>query len=582
MLAGREGEWETVVAPSTTAQEILERHPTLRSIFLLRPDIAGSSSTPSDEEIAYFLLWAIIDGRHRYHGIVVDADYFDYVTAPVGGFLSRLEAFAALQRKDDPGPDISNANAIHVWYYAHAVRSLNLEIFVTGDELQTLAALSCIDDTSDGRISLYEKVVHEVVTPQGPAFNLKRPADRRAFKRWLSNDGRDAIPDWLRIPASTPTQKLSGVNLFGFAEGMLGIGEDVRALAKALQQSGIPIAVCNIALSERYAKTDQSNLTSFFVDRPIFPTNIFCVTAFETERARVLRGPHLFAGRYNIGYWPWELSSIPPYWHHVFDNVDEIWAMSHFLTNVYKRQTAKPVTYMPPYVNVETIERVDREEFGLEADDFVFLVMFDFNSFVSRKNPAGAITAFRRAFKEMSGRERLLIKTINGHIDPDSFDELLKDIAQDSRIVLADGPLTRPQTCGLISAADCFVSLHRAEGFGRVIAEAMFLGTPVIATDWSGSQSFLDETTGFPVACTLRPLRPGEYAYEEGSQWAEPDLDDAAATLWSVRKTPAVAAARAAAAKRRIQTSFGLEAVAQSVSERLTVISRRQSVANPQ
>jgi glycosyltransferase involved in cell wall biosynthesis len=588
MPAGRVSEWETVVAASkarpgeTRAHDILERHATLRSIFLLRPDIGGSSSMPSDEEIAYFLLWAIIDGRHRYHGIVIDADYFDYVTAPVGGFLSRLEAFAVLQRKDNPGAEVSNAGAIHVWYYAHAVRNLNLEIFVTGHELQTLAALTYMDDTPDGRISLYEKVVHEVITPQKPAFDLKRPADRRAFKRWLSNDGPDAIPDWLRIPPSTPTQNLSGVNLFGFAEGMLGIGEDVRALAKALQQSGIPIAVCNIALSERYAKTGQSNLASFFVDRPIFPTNIFCVTAFETERARVLRGPHLFAGRYNIGYWPWELSSIPPYWCHVFDNVDEIWAMSHFLEDAYKRQTTKPVTYMPPYVNVDRVERVDRAAFGLEADDFVFLVMFDFNSFVSRKNPAGAITAFRRAFKDKSGRERLLIKTINGHIDSDSFDKLLKEIAHDSRIVLVDGPLTRPQICGLISAVDCFVSLHRAEGFGRVIAEAMFLGTPVIATDWSGSQSFLNETNGFPVACTLRPLKPGEYAYEEGSQWAEPDLDDATATFRAVRKTPAVAAARAAAAKRRIETNFGLEAVAQGVAKRLAVIGRRQSTANPQ
>jgi hypothetical protein len=354
MLAGKVSEWETVVAPSiarageTRAHDIFERHPTLRSIFLLRPDIAGSSSTPSEGEIAYFLLWAVIDGRHRYHGIVVDADYFDYVTAPVGGFLSRLEAFAALQRKDNPGQEISNASAVHVWYYAHAVRNLNLEIFITANELLTLAVLPYIDDTSDGRISLYDKVVHDVITPQEPAFDLKQPADRRAFKRWLSIHGTDAIPDWLRIPTSIPMRKLSGVNLFGFAEGMLGIGEDVRALAKALQQSGIPIAVCNIALSERYAKTDRSNLASFFVDRPVFPTNIFCVTAFETERARICRGPYLFAGRYNIGYWPWELSRIPPYWRHVFDNVDEIWAMSRFLADVYKRHTAKPITYMPP------------------------------------------------------------------------------------------------------------------------------------------------------------------------------------------------------------------------------------------
>ena len=578
---------------------------------MMRPNIAGTSRYPTDEQAGYFLLWAAIYGRRQYHGIVIDANYFDYLTTPIGAYLTRLEAFAAFQH----ARSTAEVGQAHAWYYANCVRDLNLEIFITGRELHTLAAMPFIDDPEGTQISLYEKVVLDVA-PAARHFDLARREDRRAFKLWLAGEGGNHIPAWLELPQTENVRcrtglnvkgaSLSyggaangspppggegvdsarapldlapvGVNVIGFAEGVLGIGEDARAIAKVLRYANAPLAVHNFALSEQYAtSSDRSDLAAFFVNRPVFPINMFCVTAFDTERTRVEHGADVFVGRYNIGYWPWELTDIPRYWRQAFDCVDEIWAMSPFLVDVFSKYTQKPVVHMPPYVNVDRIEPMDRSELGFAPDDFVFLLMLDFNSYVTRKNPTGAVDAFRQAFPTHD-RERLLIKTINGHVHPNQLDELLRYVDQDARIVLADGPLTRPQTCGLIAAMDCFVSLHRAEGFGRVIAEAMFLGTPVIATDWSGSTSFLDENTGFPVAFMLRDVRSGEYPYEEGSQWAEPDADDAAEKFWIVRNMPSLTATKSAAAKHRIEKHHGLPTIAQKVAERIAAIEMRMRV----
>jgi glycosyltransferase involved in cell wall biosynthesis len=222
------------------------------------------------------------------------------------------------------------------------------------------------------------------------------------------------------------------------------------------------------------------------------------------------------------------------------------------------------------------VEPFDRAELNLEPDDFLFLTMLDFNSYVARKNPVGAIKAFKTAFAKGDGRERLIIKTINGHAHPEKLDELLTFVDDDPRIVLMDGPLSRAGTCGLIAAVDCFVSLHRAEGFGRVIAEAMFLGTPVVATDYSGSQTVLDETTGFPVACALREVLEGDYVYPEGSQWAEPDLADAAEKFRIVRSKKALVAKKVAKAKTLTRKNHGLDACADNVLARLATIAGRR------
>jgi glycosyltransferase involved in cell wall biosynthesis len=340
------------------------------------------------------------------------------------------------------------------------------------------------------------------------------------------------------------------------------MGEDARALSEALLSAGVQHSVFNVRYPAEIVPTDRFGHEAYLCDRPLFPVNVFCLPPFETARLKVTCGENLFAGRYNVGYWPWELTSLPHSWHFTFDIVDEIWASSEFLVDVFRRLTSKPVTYMPPFVGVADAPLFARERFGLTRTEVVFLCMFDFNSYVARKNPLAAIEAFRLAFPEADGRERLLIKTLNGKASPQALLDLQRQVARDDRIVLVDGGFARNEVSGLLQDVDCLVSLHRAEGFGRILAEAMLLGTPVIATDWSGSASFVSKATGFPVSCQLRSVCADEYVYTEGSKWAEPSIEDAARMMRLVRHNPGVVASITTAADHAVRQTYGLGAAA--------------------
>ena len=311
-----------------TALDIFDRHSLLRSLYFLRQDITGTSKRPTEAQAAFFLLWAAVHGRKEYHGLVIDRDYFDFLTSPTGPYFSRLEFFATFTAKRTS----SKLDDIHAWYYEHAIHDLGLEIFLTARE------------------------VH-------------------AYKKWVTSGLASKSQSTQPLNPAQPLHRRCdtlGVNLIGYANGLLGIGEDVRALASVVRHAGLPFAILNVQLSDLAATSEHNDLAAYFVDRPIFPVNIFCATAFETERLRAERGPNLFNGRYNIGYWPWELSRLPSFWQHVFDTVDEVWAISHFLADVYAKHTNKPVTYIPVYVNVEKVEAFDRKELNLDSGGLHF------------------------------------------------------------------------------------------------------------------------------------------------------------------------------------------------------------------
>jgi glycosyltransferase involved in cell wall biosynthesis len=576
------------------ALEIINRETELRSAYALwREDDADYPGTIEQQED--FLLWIVSIGRASYVNLKVGRDWLAFAVSPAPPFLSRIEAYVA--RKcgkaiGDPSP--SALNEIHFWYYTEAVASYRLGGFILPREASELARIVVYDAVSaQARISLLDIIVHATNETARSEFDLKRPSSRIDFRKWLDREGPAALPAWLPPPpgpaadpaarnpgeagsAAEPGQRAAegtiGVNLIGFADGVLGIGEDLRSFVKVARSAGAPFGVCNVAQSDEHATNQPSGLEALFIARPIFPVNLFCAPLFETERLRLSRGRDLFSARYNIGCWPWELSTLPDYWRHAFDHIDEIWAMSHFLFGVFSALTAKPVVYMPPCVHLDGVEDVDLGEFGLHADNFVFLALCDFNSHIARKNPVGAIRAFRAAFARRDCAERLLIKTINGHARPEKLDALLGEIGDDPRIVVVDGAFSRAATHGLVAAVDCFVSLHRSEGFGRVLAEAMLLRTPVVATGYSGSNSFLDETTGFPVSYRLVQVRPGDYPCSEGSEWAEPSLDDAVETLRRMARADGSIAARVEAARTRIARDHGLAAVAARVQQQLRAI----------
>jgi glycosyltransferase involved in cell wall biosynthesis len=343
---------------------------------------------------------------------------------------------------------------------------------------------------------------------------------------------------------SNKAEKPFGVNLYGFAYGELGIGEDLRMAVACCEAANIPYHVVNVDAGNirqsdhlLKGKTHELHSKTF----PIYRINIFCMPAFDTaSRIFMQRGSRAFEGYYNIGWWPWELSAFPNAWKpYAFKLVDEVWASSVFLEKMYKLATKKPVTLMPLSVSVDRVVKHDRKYFNLPKNKFLYLYVFDFNSHLKRKNPESIINTFKYAFIKEDKKVGLVFKVMNAKLDTEEWKNFLNKCRSDERIYLITETLPREDLLALISICDAYVSLHRSEGFGRTMAEAMLFGKPVIATNYSGNKDFMHIDVTFPVDYTLVDVNKEDYFFvdvDDVVEWAEIDISSAIEMMKTVRK----------------------------------------------
>jgi glycosyltransferase involved in cell wall biosynthesis len=203
----------------------------------------------------------------------------------------------------------------------------------------------------------------------------------------------------------------------------------------------------------------------------------------------------------------------------------------------------------------------------LDDDEFLFLFICDFHSVPERKNPLGLLHAFRAAFTEKD-RARLVVKVSNVESDLDYWHQLQK-LAADAKVTLIDSNLTRESMDSLFILCDCYVSLHRSEGFGLTMAEAMLADKPVIATAWSGNQDFMDQTNSFPVPYTLAKMDRDYPPYIAGHVWAEPDTETAVDLMRQVYEDPDAARKKAVVGSETIRAKYSVEAAADKIREAL-------------
>jgi glycosyltransferase involved in cell wall biosynthesis len=345
------------------------------------------------------------------------------------------------------------------------------------------------------------------------------------------------------------TRELPGVNLLGYARGEFGIAENVRSYARALEQADFPFLIYNFDVGAASRQQDRS-MERCFSETLQYGNNVFFINADQMQIARDVLGNDTFAGRHNIGFWLWELEKFPEAWQGALDLVDEVWAPTQYVCKAISACTGKPVLRMPKAIEFDAPQGMGREHFGLPDGEFVFLYSYDFNSFKARKNPEAVIAAFRKAFAGDAPGVRMLVKSINGERHAGQLAALQGMVADDPRIEVRDGFLDRAEMFGLQNAVDCYVSPHRAEGFGLGMAECMYLGKPVIATGYSGNLDFMDRDNSLLVNYRMVPLREGDYPFWQGQQWADPDIDHMAALMRQVfddrefaRRIGAVAAA---------------------------------------
>ncbi len=323
-----------------------------------------------------------------------------------------------------------------------------------------------------------------------------------------------------------PSESEFGVNLIGDIRAETGLGQSMRIIADMLEQAGIPFLVRqmdapdNIEHQERkwdhkIASESRYGINLIHINNNVWKKNYNRIPIGE------------LSGRYNIAFWLWELEEFPDDWVSCIDTVDEIWTPSEFISRGLRKKTEKNVITMPYGVVLDKSNLVGRKYFHLPEDKFLFLVMYDFLSISERKNPYGVIKAYMRAFKKTDRGMGLVIK-VNHLKKKTELDRLRAKLSGYPDIYFITDNLSRREVESLIADADVLVSLHRAEGFGLPLAEAMYLGTAVIATNWSSTTEFMDVDSACLVDYELVSLIKDIGPYRKGNRWADADVGHAA------------------------------------------------------
>ncbi len=284
----------------------------------------------------------------------------------------------------------------------------------------------------------------------------------------------------------------------------------------------------------------------------------------------------IFESSYNIGFFFWELNQIPKCHRLALELLDEIWVASDYNREIYGRLTEKPVVNVGMAVEpLRELKPCARVFLGLDPARFVFIATFDSFSFIERKNPLGVLEAFAAAFPLGTEPVQLVLKTQNrGRVfDPYQialWKRIDRVIRGDRRIIIVNETLDYRDLLVLKANCDCYISLHRSEGWGFGMIEAMQLGLPVIATAYSGNLEFCNDETAYLVDYDLVSVREDEYIFvERGSVWAQPNIETAASHMRAVAGDPWAAKMKGEAAANYVKANFSLRAIGQRYAARL-------------
>lgn len=405
------------------------------------------------------------------------------------------------------------------------------------------------------------------------AFQVRTADGEAALREWIRKEAgtEPALGSWLRhlgimpeaghSPARTPS-----VCLTGFWGAATGRGEDIRLTARALSLRGIEFVV--------FDRRAGAFLDAHGAPADVRPDEILVNIVHLNAETALWDYVSLWKaglGRaYTVGYWAWELENIPEDWNFAYSVCDEIWASTRFAKRAFESRGKRPVLLMPMAVDRPDGKLAPSpERFGLSGSSFIFYYGFDFRSYARRKNPEAAIEAFLLAFGGTRDDVTLLIKTLGADAADPAYLEIAELCARDRRIILTDREYRRADLAALVASCGCFVSSHRSEGFGRGPAEAMLLGLPVIATNWSGNTDFTRPDTAFVVDYELIGVGEGEYPGGKGQVWADVSVPGLAAAMRQVFSDADLRGRIADAGRRFMEENYSVGRVSANYAARL-------------
>lgn len=386
------------------------------------------------------------------------------------------------------------------------------------------------------------------------------------------------ITVWFAISKRTYpviANQICGVNLIGFYRAELGMGQVMRNLIASLSIYKTPFRIRKLNVTLAARQNDQT-ISEHIGDYCTYPVNIITINPDVLYRLPIWLKNDEWKNRYNIGYWFWELEKFPRAWHYARFIIDEVWVNTDFVAQSVQRAGFK-VQKIPFGIECQLAKPYDRSEFNLPVNPYLFLTSFDFNSSIFRKNPQAVIQAFQQAFPSGHESVGLVIKTINGHLHLREYESLKRSIGHDPRMILLDAYMTQEKALGLQSVCDAYISLHRSEGLGLGMAQAMYLGKPVIGTAYSGNLEFMNASNSILVPYDLVSVRAGEYSHYPGQYWANPSVMDAANVMIQLVANPNQGRALGQKASDYMRMHHSLAQMEGAIKARLCEIRERLS-----
>ncbi len=348
-----------------------------------------------------------------------------------------------------------------------------------------------------------------------------------------------------------------GLNVVGNFTAEVGLGQAARNLSYALDSQRIPFTMVDMTFTDRMAEVEFYSKCQLANNAH---ANLVIAALPVLQQCEAFR-----SGRLNILYPYWELRGLPKAVPADLAYYDEAWAPSRFIMSMLKPIMHSRVSYVPQPLQISATP----SGIGKADQPFSVLTFFDMDSYASRKNPEASVKAFLAAFGPNDTNARLTVKVRGVGQAQGARGWLQEQAAKYPNIHLIDQTLTREQLHQLVCECDCFISMHRSEGFGFGPAEALAEGKAVVATDYSATTDFVTPETGFPVRYKMINLKPDDYIHAENQEWADPDVEHAAAHLRFIRDNIGIARARANKGRQLLIDKFSPEAVGALIEQKI-------------
>jgi len=467
-------------------------------------------------------------------------------------------------------PDIEGRDrlAYAQWFVANGAAE-------NGIAEEFVAPVRDVLDAGVGNLSPVSRIFLQMTYRVGPAvvnlfpYRLRQLIKEKLFGPVSPQEAplQESFPAFEKVSVNA---EVDGVNIVGYVRSEHGLGESSRRCASAMVSSGLPFLLYDFNVGNS-SRVSDNTYEKYIATTNSYKINLFHINADQMPVLYRTVGSGFFRDHYNIGFWHWELPEFPDEWLGSFGLLNEIWAPTEFVVRAVSEKSPIPVVRMPHAIDFSLTGELSRASLGLPENEFLFLTMYDLSSFQTRKNPQAVIRAFHEAFPDRCG-VKLVVKTQNSQHHPNELRELQEFIAEYPGIIHIDRTMTRQEVYELENLCDCFVSLHRSEGFGLGLAESMFLGKPVIGTNWSANTDFMNHQNSCPVDYSLVKLQQSYGPYAAGQLWADPDEQHAARYMRRLVEDAEWRSRVAMAGQQTIKTHYSPNVVGEMYRKRFKYI----------